>query len=97
MALWNGRFEKETDKLVTAFSESISFDKRLYAHDIRGSIAHVKMLAKCHIISDEDAASIERELTTIQHEIESGAFTFDEKLEDIHMNIEQCLIDRLGP
>jgi len=96
MTVWSGRFDKETDRLLTAFSESISFDKRLYAHDIKGSIAHVMMLAKSGIIPDNDADLIIRQLGEIKKEIDDGSFTFHEKYEDIHMNIEQSLIERLG-
>ena len=96
MTLWDGRFNQKTDDLVAKFSESISFDKRLYAHDISGSIAHVTMLAECGIITDNDAGSIIKELTNIQSEIEAGSFQFDEQYEDIHMNIENALINRLG-
>ena len=96
MALWGGRFDGSTDKLVARLSESVSYDKRLYAHDIAGSIAHVRMLSKQSIIPAEDANAIIVELIKIKESIDSGTFEFSESLEDIHMNIEQCLIDALG-
>ncbi|MCJ8329083.1 MAG: argininosuccinate lyase [Lentisphaeria bacterium] len=96
MALWGARFSSDTNELLAKLSESISFDQRLYAQDIAGSIAHVKMLAKQSIIPKEDAKQIIAELGTIKAEIEAGDFEFKESLEDIHMNIESRLIERLG-
>jgi argininosuccinate lyase len=94
--LWGGRFSKETNKLVDAFNASISFDKRLYHEDIRGSMAHAKMLAQCGIISKKDGAAIVRGLKGILKDIEKGNFTFEQDLEDIHMNIEARLTERIG-
>jgi argininosuccinate lyase len=96
MAIWGGRFTRDPDKVVADLSESISFDQRLYAHDIRGSIAHVRMLAKTGIVPATDADAIVAELTRIREEIDAGTFEFDTALEDIHMNIENRLIERLG-
>lgn len=96
MALWGGRFSKDTDNAVKEFSESISFDHRLYKHDIIGSIAHVEMLGQTGIIPKEDADSISKELKSIKGEIEAGSFKFVKEYEDIHMNIEKSVIDRLG-
>jgi argininosuccinate lyase len=96
MALWGGRFSQDPAEMVTNFSESISFDKRLYAHDIRGSIAHVRMLAKAKIIPENDAETIVEELQRLKRQIESGTFNFAVEYEDIHMNIEKCLIEKLG-
>lgn len=96
MALWGGRFSADTDNVVTRLSESVSFDWRLYAHDIRGSIAHVNMLGRTGIITDHDARAIVDELTRIRDEIDNDAFSFSAELEDIHMNIENRLIERLG-
>ena len=93
---WSGRFEKETDKLVEEFTASISFDKRLYKYDIEGSIAHCMMLAKCKIIKNGEAEKIIKGLRDIKKEIDSGRFKFDIALEDIHMNIERRLIDKIG-
>ena len=96
MALWGGRFSSDTNADVARYSESISFDKRLYRHDIMGSRAHVKMLAKAGIIPQESAEAIRKELLNIQQEIESGNFKYDIALEDIHMHIESRLIEILG-
>lgn len=96
MALWSGRFETDTNALVLQLSESISFDQRLYKHDIQGSKAHVRMLAHCSIIPAADADAIGAELDVILEEIEAGDFTYETRLEDIHMNIENRLIAALG-
>ena len=96
MALWGGRFSSDTNADVARYSESISFDKRLYRHDIMGSRAHVKMLARAGIIPAESAEAIRKELLNIQQEIESGNFKYDIALEDIHMHIESRLIEILG-
>jgi len=93
---WSGRFEKETDKMVEEFTASISFDKRLYKYDIEGSIAHCMMLAKCKIIKNGEAEKIIKGLRDIKKEIDVGRFKFDIALEDIHMNIERRLIDKIG-
>ncbi|MBI3600536.1 MAG: argininosuccinate lyase, partial [Nitrospinae bacterium] len=93
---WSGRFEKETDKLVEEFTASIPFDNRLYKQDIEGSIAHCSMLSKCNIIKKAEAKKIIEGLKEIQREIESGRFKFDISLEDIHMNIERRLIEKIG-
>ena len=96
MALWGGRFAAETQKDVARYSESISFDKRLYKHDIAGSKAHVKMLAKQGIIPQSSADAIRAELDVILQKIEAGDFKYDIALEDIHMHIESVLIAALG-
>lgn len=92
----SGAFSAAVDKRVEKFTESISFDHRLYRQDIRGSIAHAWMLADQSILRTDEAAAIEKTLTDIEHEITAGTFELKEELEDIHMNIEQVLIDRLG-
>ena len=92
----SGAFESAVDKRVERFTESISFDQRLYRHDISGSIAHAKMLADQKILTSDECAEIERNLTEILAELEGGTFQVREELEDIHMNIEQALIDRIG-
>ncbi|MBQ9774689.1 MAG: argininosuccinate lyase [Lentisphaeria bacterium] len=96
MALWGGRFSSATSDDVTKYSESISFDKRLYKHDIMGSKAHVKMLAAQGIIPAETAEAIRAELDKIQKRIETGDFSYDITMEDIHMHIESALIEVLG-
>lgn len=96
MALWGGRFSSETRKDVAEYSESISFDQRLYKFDIAGSKAHVTMLAEQGIIPAETAAAIRAELDKIERRIDAGDFHYDIALEDIHMHIESALIDVLG-
>lgn len=96
MKLINGRFEKETDKIVEDFTESVSFDYILYKYDIEGSIAHTKMLEKCRIISEKDKTEIIRGLEIIKREIEEEKFSFDLSFEDVHMNIEKRLIELKG-
>ena len=94
--LWGGRFNETTSKITEQISQSLHFDVRLYKHDIQGSIAHAKMLAKQGILSKEDCNAIIEGLQKIQKEIEDGTFTFNEKLEDIHMNIEARLTELIG-
>jgi argininosuccinate lyase len=94
--LWGGRFTQPTDKFVEEFTASINFDKRLYHQDIRGSIAHATMLGKQGIISIEDVESIVTGLKAILDKIEAGTFDFSVSLEDIHMNIEARLSERIG-
>ncbi len=94
---WGGRFSAPTSPSVEAFTASIELDARLYRHDIIGSIAHAKMLAKQRIISAQDTRKIVRGLRSIQREIESGRFAFSPADEDIHMNIERRLIEKIGP
>ena len=93
---WGGRFRGKTDKTVESFTESISFDYRLWEYDIFGSIAHAGMLAKQGIISREDSEKIIRGLEEIAKEIAAGKFIFREDSEDIHMNIEAALIAKVG-
>ncbi len=94
--LWAGRFTEKTAKVVESFSESISFDKRLWRYDIEGSIAHAIMLGRQGIITKDDTEAIIKGLREIASEIESGKFRFREDLEDIHMNIENALIEKIG-
>ena len=95
--MWGGRFASGPDAIMEEINASIGFDKKLYAQDIRGSIAHASMLAKQGIISGEDKDKIVEGLNTILSEIESGRFEFSRKLEDIHMNIEARLATLIGP
>jgi argininosuccinate lyase len=90
------RFKKEVDKAVQKYTASIHYDKRLYKQDIAGSIAHARMLAKQGIISDKDAELITMALTSIREEIEGGSLALSDDLEDIHMNIEARLIEKVG-
>ena len=94
--LWGGRFNKDTDKAVDDFNSSISFDKRMYREDISGSIAHITMLGRQGIIPAENSEKIKAELSNILEDIESEKIEFSATAEDIHMNIETILIDRLG-
>ena len=95
--LWGGRFTSGTAPSVEAFTASIDVDARLYRHDIRGSIAHAKMLAKQRIITLSDARKIVRGLRAVEREIDSGKFRFSQSDEDIHMNIERRLTELIGP
>jgi len=94
--LWGGRFATGTADTVEAFTASIAVDVRLYRHDIMGSIAHAKMLAKQRIIPPRDARKIVRGLQAIEREIDGGKFAFSDADEDIHMNIERRLTERIG-
>ena len=94
--LWGGRFQKSTDKKVDDFNSSIRFDKRMYKQDIKGSIAHAAMLGKQNIIPREDSDKIIAELRNILSDIEDGKIEFEVDAEDIHMNIEKILIERIG-
>jgi len=94
--LWGGRFQKETNRMVDDFHSSISFDCRLYRYDITGSVAHAKMLARVGIISQSEAEAIVSGLNGILDDIEAGLVEFSVAAEDIHMNVEQLLIERIG-
>ena len=94
--LWAGRFTEPTDALVERFTESVSFDHRLAKHDIRGSIAHATMLAEVGVLSPEDRDAIVRGLEGILADIEAGVFEWRTSLEDVHMNVESVLTDRIG-
>ena len=96
MKLWGGRFEKATDGMVDDFHSSISFDKRLYKQDIRGSIAHATMLGEQGIIPKEDADKIVEGLKGILADIDAGHVQFEVDAEDIHMNVEKLLTERIG-
>ena len=94
--MWGGRFASPPGEIMEEINVSIDFDRRLFAHDIAGSIAHAAMLAQCNIISGKDAAEIKRGLEQVQSEIADGSFTFSRALEDIHMNVEQRLKEIIG-
>ena len=96
MKLWGGRFAKNNDELMEDFHSSITFDKRLYREDIAGSLAHSAMLAKQGIISEEEGNAIRAGLQSILKDIDEGHVEFDIKAEDIHMNVETMLIERIG-
>jgi argininosuccinate lyase len=95
--LWGGRFTKETNKLVEEFTASISFDQKLAIEDIDGSLAHVQMLGECNIIPPLDAEKIKEGLLSIKQLVENNEVEFLVEHEDIHMNIEKLLIDKIGP
>jgi argininosuccinate lyase len=95
--LWGGRFREPTHPSVERFSASIGFDRALARYDIRGSIAHARMLAGAGLIPGPEASAIVRGLEEIGREIEAGRFPFDEKLEDVHMNVEARLREKIGP
>jgi argininosuccinate lyase len=96
-AMWGGRFASGPAAIMEAINASIGFDKKLYAQDIRGSIAHSEMLAETRIIERQDQEKIAHGLNTILAEIEAGDFEFSTQLEDIHMNIEARLAELIGP
>jgi len=93
---WGGRFAGDTDNRVELFTESISYDRRLYRHDIRASQAHAQMLGEVGLLTADEAAQISATLDAIAGEIDRGEFAFSVKLEDIHTHIERALIERLG-
>ena len=95
-ALWGGHFDEGPAPLMEAINASIGFDKRLWRQDIQGSLAHARMLGACEILTAEDVAAIERGLAEIEAEIADGRFTFSPALEDIHLNIEARLTERVG-
>jgi argininosuccinate lyase len=94
---WGGRFSKPLDRFITEFGASLPVDRRLWAQDVRGSIAHVRMLAAQDILSHADADTIEEGLNAVFRDIRDGKFDFDVADEDIHMAIERSLLDRVGP
>lgn len=94
--LWGGRFSESTDAFVEEFTESVSFDKELALYDISGSIAHARMLGNQGIIPKEDAEKIIKGLEKIREEIKQGKFQWKKELEDVHMNIEKALIEKIG-
>ncbi|OPL14398.1 MAG: argininosuccinate lyase [delta proteobacterium ML8_D] len=93
---WDGRFVEATEKMLEGFSASVHYDCRLYRQDIAGSKVHARMLARQGIISDKDADAIDNGLSQIEEEIASGDFVWNNELEDIHMNIEQALVEHIG-
>jgi argininosuccinate lyase len=93
---WGGRFDAGTDRRVEEFTESISFDRRLFQHDIRGSIAHARMLAHVGLLTSDECRQIERGLSEIEAQIEAGTFPFVLEREDVHMHIEAALVEKLG-
>jgi len=93
---WSGRFSADTDSFVEEFTESVSFDRRLWRHDIEGSMAHARMLARAGVLAEAESVQICGGLEAIRGEIESGGFEWRLDLEDVHMNIESALVARIG-
>jgi argininosuccinate lyase len=93
---WSGRFTEATDAFVEAFTASVAFDRRLYRHDIAGSVAHARMLAHVGVLTQDECDAIVRGLKEIESEIDAGQFSWSTALEDVHMNIEARLIERIG-
>ena len=94
---WGGRFSAGADPTAEAFTSSLSFDRRLWPHDIRGSAAWARALERAGLIDAPERAAIEGGLESVRAELESGRFTFRRELEDIHMNVERRLIEITGP
>ena len=94
--LWGGRFTKETDKLVYNFNASISFDQKFFRQDVEGSMAHVKMLAKQRILTEDEKEQILEGLKSILQDVENGSLEITDEYEDIHSFVEANLIDRIG-
>ena len=95
--MWKGRFAQDTSSLVEQFGESITYDWRLFAHDVAGSIAHARAQKETGLLTDEEFTTIEKGLREIEADIAAGNFEFKTSLEDIHMNIEAELTNRIGP
>ncbi|HAS85265.1 MAG TPA: argininosuccinate lyase, partial [Candidatus Competibacteraceae bacterium] len=93
---WGGRFTESTDAFVAAFTASVEFDRRMYRQDIAGSIAHARMLTRIGVLTEADCAAIIAGLTEIRAEIERSDFEWSVALEDVHMNIEARLTERIG-
>ncbi|MFA7619764.1 MAG: argininosuccinate lyase [Thiohalomonadaceae bacterium] len=93
---WTGRFTEPTDAFVEAFTASVEFDRRLYRHDIAGSIAHARMLAQVGVLTQAEREAIEQGLSAIREEAERGELPWSIRLEDVHMNVESRLTDRIG-
>src|SRR5215212_5604644 len=91
-----GRFDEPVSETAQLYSESVSFDWRLYPHDIKGSLAHAAALAKAEILTKEEHDQIKAALTVIEAEIAAGDFRWERSLEDVHMNIESALTKRIG-
>jgi len=93
---WGGRFTESTDAFVEEFTASVAFDQRMYAQDIAGSQAHARMLAKISVLTEAECESIVKALDEIKQEINNGEFTWRVDLEDVHMNIEARLVEKIG-
>jgi argininosuccinate lyase len=94
---WDGRFRERTNRLVEAFTVSVAVDRRLYAHDIQGSIAHCKTLGKARVLTAGETRTIVQGLESVKSELDRGRFRFAPQDEDIHMAIERRLTELIGP
>jgi argininosuccinate lyase len=94
---WSGRFREPTHRLVEAFTSSVTVDRRLYAQDIQGSIAHCKTLEKARVLTQTESRTIVRALETVKLELDRGKFKFSPHDEDIHMAVERRLTELIGP
>ncbi|WMT56575.1 argininosuccinate lyase [Truepera radiovictrix] len=95
--MWGGRFSESTDELVQRFNASVDFDRRLALHDLAGSVAHATMLGETGILTQDEAAQIIAGLKNLKQEVEAGTFEWRVDLEDVHMNLEHALTERIGP
>ena len=93
---WGGRFNEATDDFVAKFTASVEFDQKLALHDIQGSLAHAEMLTSIDLLSPEELAAIKKGLSDIRMEIEAGTFEWHLALEDVHMNLEAALTEKIG-
>ena len=94
---WGGRFRQKTNRLVESFTVSVTVDRRLYAYDIQGSIAHCKTLGKARVLTASETGTIVRGLESVKTELDRGRFRFTPQDEDIHMAIERRLTELIGP
>src|SRR3954452_12049226 len=97
MRTWGGRFSGETDERVAAFTSSIAVDAALASDDIAGSIAHVRGLGRAGILSADDVQTLVDGLSALAEDVAAGRVSWDDSLEDVHMNVEAALADRIGP
>src|SRR5205085_6960205 len=94
---WSGRFSQNTNRLVESFTVSVAVDRRLYAHDIQGSIAHCKTLGRAHVLTASETKTIVRGLESVKKELDRERFRFSPQDEDIHMAVERRLTELIGP
>ena len=95
-ATWGGRFSAQPDALMQVFGESVSFDKRLAPYDLRGSLGHASMLAHVGLLNSEELAQIKQGIEELEIEVQSDDFPWKLELEDVHMNLEQALLEKTG-
>src|SRR3989304_3702531 len=97
MRIWGGRFADETDERVLAFTSSLDADRELALDDLEGSMAHVRGLERAGLVTPDEATELVRGLVALRGEIEAGTFGWDPALEDVHLNVEAALAERVGP